>query len=402
MQRLPRQSGPLVVIRFYVKAREPLTPTGQPFTIRETIASDATMKKVLLALILAALAYLLLWPVPIDPVAWEAPDAPALEGPYAVNDRLTEVEWLARGVGTGPEEVIVGPDGRIYTGYQDGRVVSLAADGSDPQLLADTGGRPFGLVFDNDGNLIVADGYRGLLQISMAGEINVLATEADGVPFRFTNNADVASDGSIYFSDASSKFGPAMRARDDVIEHGGNGRLMRYVPDTGEVEVLLDGLQFANGVALAPDESFVLVAETGRYTLVRYWLSGEQAGSHDLFYENLPGLPDNIASNGRDTIWVALFAPRNALLDAMSGSPFMRKVAFRLPELLQPQPAAHAFVLGLSLDGEVTHNLQHKGRDSFHPITGAVEANGKLYLGSLERDAFAVFNLENVLENEDD
>ena len=357
------------------------------------------MKKALLALTLAVLAWLLFWPVPIDPVAWEAPEAPALEGRYAANDRLAEVEWLAKGVGTGPEEVIVGPDGRIYTGYEDGRVVSFAADGSDPKQLADTGGRPLGLVFDNDGNLVVADGYQGLLRISMTGEIETLATEADGLPFGFTNNADVARDGSIYFSDASSKFGPAMKARDDVIEHGGNGRLMRYSPETGEVEVLLDGLQFANGVTLAPDESFVLVAETGRYTIVRYWLTGEQAGSHDLFYENLPGLPDNISSNGRDTIWVALYAPRNALLDAMSGSPFLRKIAFRLPEFLQPQPAAHAFVLGLSLDGEVTHNLQHKGRDSFHPITGAVEADGKLYLGSLERDAFAVLTLENDLES---
>ena len=53
---------------------------------------------------------------------------------------------------------------------------------------------------------------------------------ADGVPFRFTDDVDVASDGTVYFTDASSKFGPAMHARDDIIEHGGHGRFLRYDP----------------------------------------------------------------------------------------------------------------------------------------------------------------------------
>lgn len=356
------------------------------------------MKRFLLALIVATLAYLFFWPVPIDPVAWDAPDAPELAGPYATNDRLAAVERIGNNVGVGPEEVIADDEGRLYTGYEDGRIVRMDADGGSHTLITDTGGRPFGMAFDADGDLIVADGYEGLLRVTMGGDVEVLTTEAGGVPFRFTNNLDIASDGTIYFSDASSKFGPAMKARDDVFEHGGHGRLLAFDPENGETSVLLDGLQFANGVALAPDEESVLVAETGRYTIVRYWLEGEQAGEHELFYENLPGIPDNLSSNGDDTYWLALFAPRNAALDAMSEYPFLRRMAFRLPEVLQPQPAAHAFVLGLSLDGEVTHNLQDTGDDSFHPVTGAVEANGRLYLGSLEESAIGVIDVPEPTE----
>ena len=55
------------------------------------------------------------------------------------------------------------------------------------------------------------------------------------------------------------------------------GRLLRYDPARGRTDVLADGLWFANGVALAPDESYVVVVETMRARLLRVWLRGPQA-----------------------------------------------------------------------------------------------------------------------------
>jgi sugar lactone lactonase YvrE len=355
--------------------------------------------KTLAAIAIALFAYLAFWPVPIDPVAWDAPEAPALAGEYEVNDRLAAVERWGIGVGIGPEDVAIDEAGSIFVGYEDGRIVRFAPDGTGPALLAYTRGRPLGMKHDAAGRLVVCDGYKGLLRISMDGAIEVLATEADGVPFRFTNDLDIASDGVIYFTDASDKFGPAMKARDDILEHGGRGRLLKYEPATGATTVLLDGLQFANGVALAPAGDAVLVAQTGRYDVLRYWLEGERAGTHEVFIENLPGIPDGISSNGRDTYWLALFTVRNPVLDALSGWPRLRKLVFRLPQFIQPQPVRHAFVLGLSLDGEVVHNLQHPGRDSFSPVTSATEVHGRLYLGSLTQDAFGVLDLGNAAGN---
>jgi len=341
------------------------------------------------------LAYLLFWPVPIEPVAWQAPTAPPLSGDYAINDRLAALTRQAQGVGIGPEDVALDSAGNIFVGYEDGRVVRFDSHGANPDLLTNTQGRPLGLEFDHDGNLIVADGVQGLLRIAMSGKIEVLSTEADGLPFRFTDDVDVAADGRIFFSDASSKFGPAAHARDDILEHGGHGRLLMFDPSSGVTTTLLSNLEFANGVAVAPDQQSVLVTQTGSYNIIRYWIAGQRAGDHEIFFDNLPGIPDGISSNGRDTYWVALFAPRNAILDHLSDWPFIRKLAFRLPSWMQPQPAAHAFVLGLSLDGQVTHNLQHVGADSFHPITSVTEANGKLYLGSLTQPAFAVIDVPN-------
>ena len=48
----------------------------------------------------------------------------------------------------------------------------------------------------------------------------------------------------------------------DLIEHSGTGRLLRRDPD-GSLDVVLGGLQIANGVALAPDGSYLVVAQTG-------------------------------------------------------------------------------------------------------------------------------------------
>ncbi len=217
--------------------------------------------KLLAILIVLVIVYLLIWPVPIDPVAWTPPEAPVLEGQYAANDYLKDVERIGVGSGIGPEDVAIDDKGRIYGGYEDGRIIRFQNDGSSPEVFADTQGRPLGLHFDAIGNLIVADSQKGLLSISQEGVITVLTTQADGLPFGFTDDVDIAADGVIYFSDASHKFGQR-NYKADLLEHRPNGRLLSFDPKTKVTKVILDSLYFANGVAISPDQSFVLVNET--------------------------------------------------------------------------------------------------------------------------------------------
>lgn len=75
-------------------------------------------------LALTLLAYLLFWPVPVDPVAWSPPPLPELRGPYAHNTRLGNVQPLGKGtLGVGPEDVAFDARGRLYTGLKDGRIM---------------------------------------------------------------------------------------------------------------------------------------------------------------------------------------------------------------------------------------------------------------------------------------
>lgn len=329
--------------------------------------------------------YLLLWPVPISPLAWIPPTAPPLTGAYQQNILLSGVERLELvppGTGFAPEDVALDAQNRIYAGLADGRIIRLQADGTSPQVFSNTLGRPLGLAFDPNGNLIVTDAIKGLLSIAPDSLVSVLATGADGVPFGCPNDLDVAADGTIYFTDASAKF-PLSNFTADLLEHRGNGRFLAYDPKTKTTRTLLSDLGFANGVAVSPDQSFVLVVETGAYRVHRVWLGGSKSGQAEIFIDNLPGFPDGISSNGRDKFWLALVTPRDEVFDKLLPHPFLRKVVMRLPKLLQPAPKRYGFVLGLDLNGRVIDNLQNGSPDCYAQIANAVEHQGSLYFGSI-------------------
>ncbi len=346
----------------------------------------------ILVLVALLVLYLLLWPVPISPVAWTPPAAPPLTGVYQQNNLLAATERLSLGEGFAPEDVAIAPDGRIYAGFDDGRIMRLESDGTRPQVFANTGGRPLGMKFDAVGNLIVADANRGLLLIDTSGSVVTLTNQADDIPLRCTNDLDIGADGTIYFTDASAKF-PISNYKADLIEHGHSGRLLAYYPSTKTTRTLLWNLSFANGVAASRDQSFVLVVETGEYRIHRVWLTGPKASQKEVFIENLPGFPDGLSSNGRDKFWLALVTPRNQLLDKTLPRPFLRKMIMRLPKFLQPAPKRYSFVLGLNSNGQVIDNLQNASPDCYAQIANVVEHNGALYFGSIGESTVGRYRL---------
>lgn len=353
------------------------------------------MKKLaglLAVLLVAAAVYLTLTPSPIDPLAWDAPAAPPLSGVMAPNQDLQQAELLGLGALAGPEDTAVDADGRIYAGLHDGRIVRLAADGS-VSLFADTGGRPLGMDFDSDGNLIVADAYRGLLRIEPQGQVQVLSREADGLPFAFTDDLDIAGDGRIYFSDASSRFEQPDYLL-DLLEARPHGRLLRYDPASGATEVLLDGLYFANGVALSKNQDFVLVNETYRYRITRYWISGPKAGQRDVFADNLPGLPDNLQGDGKGTFWVALPTPRKADADFLHRHPWLKAQIAKLPRMFWPKATPYGLVIALDENGRIVRSLHDAGGEHLRMITSAKPVGDSLYLGSLDNDRIGRLSLK--------
>ncbi|MEM7373954.1 MAG: SMP-30/gluconolactonase/LRE family protein [Bacteroidota bacterium] len=339
------------------------------------------------------LGYLLFWPVDIDPASWTPPAAPDLEqGTYAANDKLASAELLStEPFGAGPEDVAIDSNGFIYGGLVDGKILRYQADGSQPTVFAETGGRPLGFHFDTLGNLIVADAEKGLLSVDPTGKVSLLTNTVNGETINFADDLEIGADGVIYFSDASSKFG-VHEFRSDLMEHRPNGSLLSYDPRTGETKKLADGLFFANGIAVSPDQQFLLVVETNKYRVQKYWLQGPKAGSMEIFVDNLPGFPDGISTGENGTFWIACPNPRNAPLDALLPNPFLRKLAYRLPEALQPQEIRYGMVLGFDATGNLTYNLQDpSGRLAV--ITSVQEFDGQLYLGSLREPAIGRLKL---------
>jgi sugar lactone lactonase YvrE len=321
----------------------------------------------------------------IEPVVWRAPKAgrmPAVSLPPLTIHPVS---------GTGTEDVLVDDDRNVYTGVEDGRILRLSADGRRLDTIADTGGRPLGLEFHPDGRLVVCDACRGLLLVDpTSGGIEVLRPA--GPDLRVCNNAAVAADGTIYFTDSTSRFDLEFW-KAEIIEHSGTGRLLRRDPD-GTVETLLDGLHFANGVALAADESYVVVAQSGEYCLNRVWLTGDRAGQSDMLVDNLPGFPDNISTGTDGLIWIALAAPRDPVLDLLLGTPpRLRQLLWRLPERLQPTEKRVVWVRAVDgVTGETVHDVYGEAPD-YHMVTGVREHHGTVYLGSLNEPAVGRFDL---------
>lgn len=328
---------------------------------------------------------------PIRPVVWQPPKLPARARRKQGNRPLPPLRVIPVS-GFAPEDVVVDADGRVITGVDDGRILRISNEGRQLEQVADTGGRPLGVELMPDGRLLVCDATRGLLLVDPdSGAIDVLAYEIDGVPMLLCNNAAVTKDGTVYFTDSSRHF-TLEHWRGEMLEHSGTGRLLRRDP-SGEVEVVLDGLEFANGVALAPDESFVAVAETGATQVRRVWLTGPSAGSAEVFLPNLPAVPDNMSTGSDGLIWIALASHRPLLLDVLHRShPVFRRIAWALPERLQPAESRTVWVLAVDTDGQVVHDLQGPP-DRFHMVTGVREHGGRVYLGSLQHAAIAAFDL---------
>ncbi|MEX2113840.1 MAG: SMP-30/gluconolactonase/LRE family protein, partial [Pirellulales bacterium] len=165
-----------------------------------------------------------------------------------------------------------------------------------------------------------------------------------------------------------------------------HGRLLKYDPATMKVEVLVDELSFANGVALSKDEDFLLINETYRYRIQRHWLKGPKAGETEELLDNLPGFPDNITAASDGGFWLALFTIRNDQAEWLSPRPFAKGVLAKLPRFLWPKPQPYAFVVKLDADGKMVDSLQDPTGQRLFAITSAVERDGHLYLGSLLND----------------
>lgn len=317
---------------------------------------------------------------PIAPRIWKPPPPARRTTPEPLSVRTIRLP------GSGPEDVLFDDDGSVLCGLVDGRILRVTPDGRSITTIADTGGRPLGLEWLPDHTLLVCDAERGLLQVDASGNVQVLATEADGKPFVFCNNAAVVADGTVYFTDSSENFGVG-EWKGDLLEHASTGRLLRRDP-SGTIEVVATGLDFPNGVALTLDESRLFVAETAGYRLLSIDLPSGSLTSAVA----LPGFPDNIATGSDGLIWVAIGSPRDRVLDfLLDKPPVLRKVAWALPAALQPKPKKVITIQAYDADGKLVHDLRGKDPD-FHMPTGVRERDGKVWLASIGCDYLAVFD----------
>ena len=327
---------------------------------------------------------------PVDPVRWQAPPVDALPELPALPINLVPIP------GGEPEDVRVGEDGRLWTGAQDGGIVRLQPDGSGAEVVANTGGRPLGLGFRADGRLLVCDSPKGLLRVDTAtGDVSPLVTHVGGRALQFCSNVTETADGTVYFTESTSAF-TVVDYIGAILEARGRGALHRLTPD-GTVTTVVDDLYFANGVTLTADGSALVIAETQGRRLSKYWLTGPQVGTVTPLAVNLPAMPDNLSTGDDGRIWCAMVTPANPLADRLAaGPPVLRKMLWQLPKRLQPKPAAVVWAVAFDPDsGRPVAGLRST-HPAFSMVTAAVEAEGRLWLGSIGSGCLGWVDLEHT------
>jgi len=319
----------------------------------------------------------------IDPAEWHPPDPPIMTGPLERNNELVGAETVV--TCEGPEDVAFDDEGRMYTGTEDHSVVRTVdpvdADTTDAALepFARLDGRPLGMTFDGD-DLLVCATDAGLQSVAPDGRVTTLSARADGREIAFADDLYVADDGIVYFTDATVH----EVFQDELFELRDTGRLLAYDPETGETTVELEDLGFANGVCPHADGESLLVTETSRYRVTRYWVDGDREGEFERFAENLPGYPDNVEAPGDGAYWLAIPTPRDETLDGLHTRPWLKRQLGKLPKAAMEQIEGDPYGLVLRLDdeGEVVESLHDPEGDVFG-VTSATPREGALYLGSL-------------------
>ena len=308
-------------------------------------------------------AYFSFWPVPISPASWQAPKDNGLVESFKQNEKLKALRRIPMADDYGPEDLAISASGVIAVSSHSGNILRKRPSDTQFEVWVNTVGRPLGIEYDSDDNLLVADAHRGLLKIDVAGTVSVLVDKVeDGgkdTAVVFADDVDIADNGMVYFTDATSKFaaqdygGTLKASMLEIMEHRGNGRLIEYNPVTGASTVIMDALIFANGVAISNNGDSVLVNETGKYRVLRYWLKGVNKGRVTVFMDNLPGFPNGISIRKDGSFWLGFSTQRNDALDKIHPKKGMKKFVYGLPEFLQPKQDQYGIILNISEQGKI-------------------------------------------------
>lgn len=329
--------------------------------------------------------------------------------PYAMNNRLSAAEAIGLDQVEGPEDIILDREGRLYAGTRQGWILRFSGDNfENRELFARTGGRPLGLAFDKDDNLIVCVAGMGLYGIKPDGEIFKLTDETnrswfkliDDSRLKLTDDLDIAPDGKIYFSEGTTRYDLANWPVDGM-EGRGSGRLVCYDPATNRTRTLVHDIRFCNGICVAHDNQSLLYAETFGMRLMRYWIAGPKKGQTEVVIGNLPGAPDNINRSSDGGYWLALVAMRAPVYDvAMRHPGFRMRMIKRLPfDEWLIQGMNNGCIVKLNEHGEPVTSYWDPGGESHATLTSMREDRGYLYLGGLENNRIGRVKLEDADPN---
>lgn len=131
-------------------------------------------------------------------------------------------------------------------------------------------GNSNGNTFDHEGRQISCEhGGRRVVRYNYDGSETVIADSFEGKRLNSPNDAVVAADHSIWFTDPP--YGIRGNYEGSRSESELPNSVYRVSPDTGQISKVTDEIAAPNGLCFSPDESKLYVADTGQGREIKVW-----------------------------------------------------------------------------------------------------------------------------------
>jgi gluconolactonase len=207
-----------------------------------------------------------------------------------------------------PEGVAVAPDGSVWCGGEAGQLFRIDPDGGGCRLVASTGGFVLGIAFGGDGELYACDQlHRAVFRLE-DGRLDRFCAGSPDRPFRVPNAVAAGRGGELYVSDSHGPGEP------------GPG-IYRIAADGSAALWYGEALDFANGVALAPDGSALYVVESFLPGVVRIPIAGDGGhGTREVVVRLDGTVPDGIAFGPDGRLYIGCYEPSQVLRVGDDGS----------------------------------------------------------------------------------
>jgi gluconolactonase len=182
---------------------------------------------------------------------------PAFAGTMAVERVATGFRWA--------EGPVYFPAGRyvLFSDIPNNRIMRFSEDDGHVSVYRQPSMNSNGNTIDREGRLITCEhSGRRVTRTELDGSITIIADKYNGKKLNSPNDAVVASDGSIWFTDPVYGIGgnyEGIKAAPEQEKHN----VYRVDPKTGDVKVVVDDFVEPNGIAFSPDEKKLYVLDTG-------------------------------------------------------------------------------------------------------------------------------------------
>lgn len=232
----------------------------------------------------------------LDMFRGKAVTIPPLDGAFRPNTRLDDAPAFAEL--TEPDNLVVSGSGLLAS---SGNAVHALAAGSEPKVIGTFPSPITALAQSPSGELTVAlEGGKLLIsgkEVPLPADLSCITALA------------YAEDGALWLANGSAQHAPSQWAA-DLMTKGASGSLWKREATGGAFHKVAGDLAFPYG--LHPIGGEVLVSESWRHQLVRF---DGATGNRSTVLTHLPGYPARLAPSDDGGAWLALFAPRNRLIE---------------------------------------------------------------------------------------